>query len=251
MKPVLLTIPLAAPVIIAGTVAVARGAPAPPPVIAPSTAEQPGILVGPNVLVTRDGDVPHYEMMIAVNPLDPRQIMIGSITMARFAGGQMNKAYLSHDGGFTWTDVAFPEGILESSGDPQVAFSALGTPIFTALTFNRGRRPGVFLHVYRSGDDGAHWDPPANLGGSYDHEMIAVDRTAGTFGHRLYLGVMYGPYPRYVVGIFRSDDDGRTWIGPAKAAEVPGLGINVNPLLVLSDGTLVVTIDDFAHNDAD
>src|SRR5258708_2946658 len=94
------------------------------------------IVVGPNTLVSRDGDVPHYEMMLAVNPRNPSQLLVGSITMGRAEGGQMNKVYVSNDGGFTWTDFAFPEGIRDASGDPQVAFSGTGTPIFTSLTFN-------------------------------------------------------------------------------------------------------------------
>jgi hypothetical protein len=107
-----------------------------------------------------------------------------------------------------------------------------------------GRDRG-FMHVYRSEDGGISWGDAIDLRYSWDHPQLAVDHTVGRFGGRAYIGVLYG-YPVYRVGIFRSDDDGRTWIGPAEAANGGGeIGINVANLLVLSDGTLFVPYVDF------
>ena len=56
---------------------------------------------------------------------------------------------------------------------------------------------------------------------------------------------LYG-YPVYTVGVFRSEDDGRTWTGPVEAANGGGtIGINDIQPMVLSDGTLVVPYADF------
>ncbi|MGH9367818.1 MAG: hypothetical protein ACRD3M_09120, partial [Thermoanaerobaculia bacterium] len=75
----------------------------------PAVAEKPKILVGPNILVSRDGDVAHCETMIAANPKDPKNLLGGSIVMARPDGGAANKPYVSFDGGATWSDITLPE----------------------------------------------------------------------------------------------------------------------------------------------
>ena len=46
-------------------------------------ADDVKIAVGPNYLVSHDGDVPHCEMMVAANPLDPRNLVASSIVAAR------------------------------------------------------------------------------------------------------------------------------------------------------------------------
>jgi hypothetical protein len=84
-----------------------------------------------------------------------------------------------------------------------------------------------------------------NLGYSYDHEQMTVDQTTGKYAGRIYIGALYG-YPVYTVGVFRSEDDGRSWTGPVEAANGGGtIGINDIQPMVLSDGTLVVPYADF------
>jgi hypothetical protein len=209
--------------------------------------ERADIRVSPNMLVSRDGDIPHVELMIAANPKDSKNFLGASITNARPDGGWTDKTYASLDGGSTWTASDFPEGMKWGSGDPQVAFGSHGTAYFVGLTSaqdDAGRARG-FLFFYRSGDGGITWDKPVNLGYSYDHEQIVVDDTLGTHSGRVYLGALYG-YPVYRIGVFRSDDDGRTLTGPVEAANGGGnVGINVTNLLVFSDGTLFVPYADF------
>ena len=41
------------------------------------------------------------------------------------------------------------------------------------------------------------------------------------------------------VGVFRSDDGGRTFIGPVKVLDGAGIGVNVTTVMVLSSGELV------------
>jgi hypothetical protein len=212
------------------------------------------ISVGPNVLVTNEGDVPHTELHAAANPRDHKNLVGGGITpVAREGGfGFASKAYASRDGGYTWTGVEFPEQRTHGGGDPQVAFSRDGTAIFTALTHRYDpvtSRDRAMLHSWRSTDGGFTWSTPTELGFGYDHEQITADYTRSPYGGRMYLGVLYG-YPVYRVGVFRSDDDGRSWIGPAEAANGKGdYGINVANLVVFSDGSLLVPFSDFEFKD--
>jgi hypothetical protein len=103
------------------------------------------------------------------------------------------------------------------------------------------------MHVWRSEDGGRSWLAPSEIpcNPSWDHEQIVVDYTKGRFAGRIYIAALYD-YPVYRVGVFRSDDDGRTWTGPVEAANGGGtLGINDVTPMVLSDGTLVVPYADF------
>jgi len=215
---------------------------------APPAAGAPRILVGAEIPVTSDGDVPHVELMAAAHPRDARRLIGAAITGTKRFGGMADKVYVSIDGGYAWTDVDIPEQRTFGSGDPQVAFGASGTAYFTSLTnkFDEAsKRDRVGLFVYRSEDAGLTWGKPIDLGFGYDHEQIVVDQSTGQFAGRIYLGALWG-YPIYRVGIFRSTDDGRSFVGPVEVANGKGeYGINVVNLLVLSDGTLFVPFADF------
>ena len=213
---------------------------------ATEAAQEPRIVVGPDYLVSRDGDRPHVEIMAASNPRDPKNLLAGAITFTRPDGGAATKAYVSFDGGVQWDDIVFPEQKEHGGGDPQVAFTAAGTAIFATLATraDESGRTRAFLHAYRSEDGGRTWSAPFDLGASYDHPMLAADRTTGRFAGRLYMSVLYGR--EYNLGVFRSEDDGRSWIGPVKFLDGAGeRGLNVDPLLVLHDGAIMVPFRDF------
>jgi hypothetical protein len=217
---------------------------------APSQSRPPDrlpirIVAEPDFLVSRDGDVPHVETMVAANPKNPRNLIGGSIVGGRPAGGYHCKTYASHDGGLSWIDRSFPELVRHGGGDPQVAFTPSGSAIFTCLTFvvdDRGRTRAA-LYSWRSTDGGLTWVGPSDLGVSYDHEMLAVDHTKGRFAGRVYLSALYGR--NYVLGLFRSDDDGRSWIGPVEITDGGDHGVNVTNMAVFSDGELLLTWVDF------
>jgi hypothetical protein len=220
-----------------GSLAIASGADAP----------GPHVVVGPNMLVSRDGDFPHVELILAANPKNVKNLLGGAITYTRPNGGTACRAYATTDGGTTWWPSEFAEQVEWGGADPYVVFTPQGTGIFSALAFQKDEkdRSRAFLHVWRSEDGGRSWGKTINLGYSYDHEQIAVDQTTGRFAGRIYIGVLYG-YPVYTVGVFRSEDDGRSWTGPVEAANGGGtIGINVIQPMVLSDGTLVVPYADF------
>lgn len=206
----------------------------------------PRIVVGPDLLASRDGAFPHVELMIAAHPRNPKNLLGGAITFTRPDGGSACRTYASFDGGASFVESAFAEQLAEGGGDPQVAFTPGGTGLFAALAHAKDEtgRARAALHVYRSEDGGRTWGRPADLGYSYDHPQIVVDHTTGAFGGRIYIGVLYGGRD-YNLGVFRSTDDGRSFIGPVKFVDGAGIGVNVTTLMVLSDGTLVATYADF------
>jgi len=216
---------------------------------AASEAAVPKVVVGPNILVSRDGDVPHVELIVATSPRTSKNLIGGAITATRPNGGWACRAYSSTDGGATWKASEFAEQVKWGGGDPQVAYTAQGTALMVALTMNKSDKGKdcASMHVWRSEDGGETWQttPGMPCNPSWDHEQIIVDTTKGRFSGRIYIAALYD-YPVYRVGVFRSDDDGRTWVGPVEAANGGGkIGINDVTPMVLSDGTLVVPYGDF------
>ncbi|MEO8430651.1 MAG: sialidase family protein [Acidobacteriota bacterium] len=230
-----------------GPYAAALPAAAPTPAPPARAAALPRIEIGPNILVSRDGDVPHVEAHISANPKRTKSLLGGVITAIRPDGGWACRTYASNDGGMTWRASEFAEQVEYGGGDPYTAFTPQGTAIFTALDFAKDEkgRPRGFLRAWRSQDGGFKWSDAMELGYSYDHEQIIVDQSHGKYSGRIYIGVLYG-YPVYKVGVFRSEDDGRSWVGPVEAANGGGtIGINDVTPVVLSDGTLFVPYGDF------
>jgi hypothetical protein len=218
-------------------------------VAAATGAETPGprIVVGPNILVSRDGDIAHCETMIAANPTNPKNLVGGSIVMIRPDGGAANKAYVSFDGGSTWADVSFPEEMEHGGGDPQVGFGITGTAYFVGLS--KG------MSFYRSEDGGKIWSK-ALIVGHGDHEMLITDHTFGPFAGRVYLTdetdvpgstEMEDLQMRRRVVLFRSLDDGRSFIGPVEVARGNNTGLAAENLLVLSDGTLFIPMLEYPN----
>ena len=214
-------------------------------------ADDVKIVVGPNYLVSHDADVPHCEMMIAANPLDWRNLVAMSIVAARPNGGWVCRTYATHDGGGTWRYSDFAEQVEFGGGDPQVVFTPNGTAISLSLAFGSVKdetgKPRGGMAIYRSEDGGLTWKLSRDICCSHDHPQMIVDDSMGKYAGRIYIGALWD-YPVYRIGIFRSDDDGRTWTGPVEAVNGGGeLGVNVVSTAVMSDGTVVVPYVDFEY----
>jgi hypothetical protein len=214
-------------------------------VVGSSSAGEPEarLLVGPDLLASRDGTFPHLEPTVAANPRDASNLVGAAMTFPRPDQGVACKVYSSRDGGSTWKPVELEEQIDKGLGDPQVAFTPRGTAIFACLTQGSRDtgRPRAALRVYRSEDGGVSWEGPADAGpGSYDHPVLAVDSTAGPHAGKVYFGVLYGR-EEAVLGVFRSTDDGRHFVGPVEIARSAEEGLLLVGLGVLSDGTLAAS----------
>ncbi len=183
------------------------------------------IAVGPNVLVSRDGDVSHVESAVAANPSDPLNLVATAITFTLPQGGYVNKTYATFNGGFSWYDARLPEERDLGSIDPKVAFTPRGTALQVGLVQG--------MSVYRSEDGGRSWLAPARLGRGYDRVAIAVDHSTGPTAGQIYVTGNLNAGPR----IHRSTDDGRTFDAPVTLP-----GIVVTDVLVLSDGAVLVPL---------
>jgi len=207
-------------------------------------AQEPRLLAGPDVLVSRENDFPHVEMMIAAHPSDPKKLIAGAMNLV---GGEYDTVvYSSTDGGSTW-EPRHPAEPVDTDADPLVLYTPKGTALYLALPdepmVNAAGKRYVPVVLYRSEDDGRLWQKPLLLGteGAYDHPQITVDPRSG----RIYVSALGGK--GYPLDLFRSDDDGRTFMSPKTMVKAPSeeVGINTTGLAVLSDGTLVHTYMDF------
>jgi hypothetical protein len=126
-----------------------------------------------NVNTDTDLSAPHNETTIAVNPTNPLNI-VGSASDYQYvyssSGAVLNhtlysRAHVTFDGGQTWTDyvVPFNTNLYKATGDPAVAFDAVGTAYLATLGFTRlpnGDLTPPDMQVTHSADGGRSWTVP-------------------------------------------------------------------------------------------
>jgi hypothetical protein len=119
------------------------------------------------VRVTETGFRGAAELSVAINPADSDNLVIVSLA-AGYPGGPRttNYAYVSKDGGESWTTAPHPNPEGRVQGDDAVTFDARGRAFHTYISFDgiRVDRPekawnGIF--VARSDDGGLTWGDPA------------------------------------------------------------------------------------------
>ena len=213
------------------------------------------ILVGPNVYVSRERGGNLGELLIASDPTNSKNLLGGGIYTRTDhpQGGQETRGYVSHDGGYSWNNLVFPELAARRGGDPIVGYGRTGTGYF--VSNNIDPRGNPILLFYRSEDGGTTWGKPANLT-FMDHEQIVVDRTNGPYAGRIYLSGLFQAHPNRTlegtfdahIGIYTSSDDGRSWLGIADVAnnhQWPARGVQAMNISLFSDGALFVPFIDF------
>src|SRR3954465_10035654 len=146
-----LTIAIASAVIVA---AAAAALVAQPRVTGPAP---PRIEVGPNILVSHDGNVTHIEPHLGAHPNDPKKL-VGS-AIVNYEYGSRVASYASSDGGYSWPDEALQ---LLDAGDPHAAFGQTGTVLFATLG-NLDDNGPAGLYVSRSENNGLSWQPPVRV----------------------------------------------------------------------------------------
>jgi hypothetical protein len=133
----------------------------------------------PDILVNQDlSATPHNETAVAVDPNNPRRIVVGANDYRMGFGS--SGFYTTSDGGATWRDGILPfptvnfEPLaavpgqetnhrtllaLDGGGDPALAFDHAGTVYYADIQFHRvGCASGVL--VYRSINGGLTWNRP-------------------------------------------------------------------------------------------
>ena len=112
------------------------------------------------------------ETTIAVNPTNANNIIAGSHRyLLTTTGGFLNfhviaVAYVTKDGGSTWTTVHPPLGSWEFTGDPVLSFDADGRAYYFNIADHEGQGgsfTGPSVIAQRSDDGGTTWTQPATV----------------------------------------------------------------------------------------
>ena len=87
--------------------------------LAVPASSAPSVLVGPDILVSRDSDLPHLQTAIAANPLNPKNLAGSCIDLGHWTvnGGNSCAVYATWDGGTTWSTNP-PESLLPERRHP-------------------------------------------------------------------------------------------------------------------------------------
>jgi hypothetical protein len=117
------------------------------------------------------------ETAVAVNPLDPSNIIISEIDGDR---AESNGIYTSTDGGNTWVEASIKNNSGPSYGDPWLTFDGNGTAYVCGLFYSSS----LELQIHKSTDKGLHWVPDTIIFGADpsnpDEPVLSSDLVAGS-----------------------------------------------------------------------
>jgi hypothetical protein len=147
-----------------------------------------------NVNTDCEGNAPHNETSIAVNPNNPNNI-IGSANDYQFfvsQGGHLNetiysRAHVTFDGGKSWTTYPISYHGYTSTGDPAVAFDADGRAYIATMgwgwtqSFNTNSTNPDIL-VSHSSNGGKTWSTPSRVA-----KGVGSTRSVGVFNDKEYI----------------------------------------------------------------
>ena len=191
-----------------------------------------------NVNTDCEGNAPHNETSIAINPNDPDN-MIGSANDYQLKvsrGGQVNetafsRAHVTFDGGQTWASYPIPYKGYTSTGDPSVAFDANGTAYLSTLGFvwsqGFGSTTNPDILVSTSSDGGQTWTKATRVAsgtGSFYSVGIFNDKpylTAWGDGNAIVTWTVFndgigGSYINSPIYDSVTHDGGKTWSKPTE-----------------------------------
>jgi hypothetical protein len=177
-----------------------------------------------NVRVSLPTSTNPEEVTIAINPVDPQNLV---------AGANIRYVYFSTDGGRDWT-----QGTLSSTygvyGDPCLIFDALGNAYYGHLSNPSGGTSWLDrIVVQKSTDGGRSWDNGAGIGlngvKDQDKEWLAADRTNSPFRNNLYCAwTEFDAYGSVAttdstrILFSRSTDGSLNWSAPVRVSDRGG-----------------------------
>ncbi|WP_316781199.1 sialidase family protein [Streptomyces sasae] len=196
-----------------------------------------------NTRVTDDAFAACIEPVVAVSPLDPRNLLA---VCRVFVGADIGvAAYTSFDAGSTWRARGLLPGLVpDFDGNPTVAFDSRGRAFVCCVVATQGQPRHGDVLMWRSDDGGRGFRPSATAiaggRGLVDHPSLTI----GTGSHRtpapLYLAAgMYGTADDGVV-VARSTDGGRTFQPPRALDPAAGARAIAPVAAAGPDGSLTV-----------
>jgi len=214
---------------------------------APSSSAT-AIQVGENVRITAEDSERYYaDPTIHAHPKLPHKMLMCGLAFSPKGNDRTAVTYVSGDDGRTWKKT-FESDPAARPNDPICELAANGTA-YHLISPRVGTRDTVRLLLYRSPDDGEHWEQVSDWPYT-DRPSLSVDSTVGPFRDRVYIhGTGYvqsideAPPMRKGVRLWRSTDQGRTVLGPSVRMflnrEYPVVSSNS---VILADGTWVTAI---------
>jgi hypothetical protein len=207
------------------------------------------ITAGPNVQVSKArSEAAHYENLATGDPAHAGRMISCIHVYPRVAPLNFEQqCYTTFDAGKNWEPtLRVAEGT--GNGDPTEAYGRGDTVYVVALILgDTTKLDSTALNktqIFRSTDGGRAWEVTSKFA-FIDREFVAVDRTNGKYGGRVYVvgnGSVSGVDGQRLssLQLFRSTDGGRTFQGPEGAAYMDGVSpMGIGTGVVLSDGTLV------------
>lgn len=217
------------------------------------------------------------ETPLAVNPLDPNNLITGNNDWNYNDGCGMNASF---DGGKSWTP-ALPNGFLpgvtrytndpnvpgtgayDAGGDPGLAFGPDGTAYYVCQAFNFTPPYQIALLLSRSTDGGRTWLDGAthkltqvstwngngkskgSSGQFPDHESIYIDRSPSSpfYGSLYVTWVQFDGQTHSPVNVAVSRDGGRSFSTPVQVTSATVRNNQDARLTSAPNGTLYLTFD--------
>jgi hypothetical protein len=236
----------------------------------------PGYKFPPKNYPASSGDRDNNEPTVAVNPLDPDNIVAGANDYNTPDGAPWCGFYTSHDGGKNWTEDLIPgypgddqttelTGF-QAAGDPVLAVDANGNFYMAGICFKRsnnplnpigfgyniGRSNGIFVAKSTNGGDtfsqvSVVFTALQSLITFHDKEWLTVDPNNG------YVYVCWSMFNVLAISqlVFsRSTDGGQSWSRPIIVTEYESaeMGIQGSAIVVDTDGGIHITWIDFNTN---
>ena len=157
--------------------------------LAPARADAPFppiVRVGNVVVVSaKNPNVDHAEMLGAADPSNPLRMFACTSAFLPSKNARVDIVYATYDGGQTWTPQ-YVHTFTRYVGDPACAYGINHSAWFSSLSLSGGPHDDMFLHLFRSGDNGLTWQRVARRG-FMDREYLTVDRTGGPYNGTVYL----------------------------------------------------------------
>ena len=210
-----------------------------------SNSTQPSVYTG-NSLLDCDGETPHNETTIVVDPHNPSHAVGGFHSYRLFVNGATivervaAAASSTFDGGFTWHEVIPPTTPYQFTGDPALAFDSDGRLFYANIADHEGPGgsfTGPSVVVASSGDGGVTWSNPVTVTRGKtaitpstgfgpnifnDKEYIAADANPSSpFRNRLYVtwtrfAQFFSPTAQFEATPINVavSDDGVNWSAP-------------------------------------